>query len=519
MGFTDLSNGNNASTNGGGSSKVTITNPTIGFGGIEVQTLRPVAQADFIYGINSVIFQSASFAGSSISAANGMCEINSGTELSGSAVLAIRRGVKYRPGQGSLMRGTAIFDTPGEDNEQLIGLHNEETGYSWGYLGTQFGIVHKETGQRQIKKLQITSAATNGDNISITLDNEVKTFAIAIEGTTSVHQTAYKISLQDFTNTGETGYYTDVIGDSVYFISARCNSSLTGTFSVSGGSIGGTFSTILEGVELTQTFIPTGSFNVDRLDGTGPSGMVINPQMGNVYEIDFQYLGFGNARFAVEDPLTGKFTDCHLIRNANSRTTPVLKNPNVQVRLECSNNGSTTSKTLKSASMAGYICGLINKLDPKFAKSFTFSDLKSTSYTPLAMIKANRVHRNQSCFGEFDILRLAGSNETASKTLTIGFFYDAKVTGTVNYQNVDAVKSIVSVASFNPGGVTPANSITNLASIDPFHEIVIGSESGSSEDLDMLEFIFSPGLPLLIAVKVTSGPISGTVSINWFEQQ
>lgn len=519
MGFTDLSNGNNASAGGGGSSKVTIASPTAGFGGVQVQTLKPVAQADFVYGVNSVIFQSASFVGSSISAANGMCEINSGTEISGSAVLALRRGVKYRPGQGSLMRGTAIFDNPGEDNEQLIGLHNEETGYSWGYSGTQFGIMHKETGQRQIKKLQITSAATNGDSISITLDDEVKTFTIAIQGSTSVYQTAYKISLQDFTNIGNTGYYTDVIGDSVYFISGRCNSQLTGAFSISGGSVGGTFSTILEGVELTQTFIPTGSFNIDRLDGSGPSGMIINPQMGNVYEIDFQYLGFGNARFAVEDPLTGKFTDCHVIRNANSRTTPVLKNPNVQVRLECSNNGSTTSKTLKSASMAGYVAGDVNKLDPKFAKSFTFSDLKSTSYTPLALIKANRVHRNQSCFGEFDILRLAGSNETASKTLTIGFFYDAEVTGTVNYANVDDVTSIVSIAGFNPGGVTPANSISNLASIDPFHEIIVGSESGTSEDLDALEFIFSPGLPLLIAVKVTSGPVSGAVSINWFEQQ
>jgi len=511
MGFTNLHGKQGKSTN----------NPTIGFGGVEVSQLVPVAQGDFIYGIQTPqTFVTASFVGSSVTAANGMAVLNCGTDISGSAVLNLRRGIKYRPGQGSIMRATALFDTPVEDNLQLIGLANNETGYSFGYQGTDFGILHRETGQLEIRKLTITTGATNGETVTVTLDGDAFNFDIVIEGTTSTTQTAYKLSLQDYTQLGETGFLVDVVGADVYFISGRCNSDLTGSYSISGtGTIAGTFTRVLAGTNHEETFIPTGSFNIDKLDGTGPSGMIINPQRGNVYEIDFQYLGFGNARFAVEDPNTGRFTNCHMIKNANNRITPVLKNPNVQIRLESSNSGNTSDVSVKSASMSGFITGEIIKLDPKFAQSFAFTNLNQLTYHPLAMIKTNRIHQNQSCFGEFDILRLAGSNEVSSKTLIIGFFLGAEITGDVNYQFVDDENSIVSIATLDPTTNSPANTISNLSNITPFHEIVVGPLAGVSEDLDKLEFIFPPGVPLLIAVKATNTGVNGSVSINWFEQQ
>ena len=517
MGFTDLNNGSSTSTGG---SLTSIAKPTVGFGGLEVQQLKPVAQGDFIYQISATqVFSTASFVGSSITQVDGLAVLSSGTNVSGSAIVDLRRGVKYRPGQGSIMRATALFGTPQADSRQLIGLANAECGYSFGYNGTNFGIFHKESGTLEIRKLEITTAATNGDTITITLDGDDYEFDIDIEGTTSTTQTAYKIAQQDFTQIGKTGFRVDVIGSDVYFIASRCNPSLTGSYSVSGGTIAGTFTRLATGADYTLTFISSSQFNIDKLDGTGESGMVINPQKGNVYEVDFQYLGFGNARFAVENPQTGRFIDCHMIKNANARTTPVLKNPNVKVRLECSNNGNTTPVELKSASMAGFIGGNIEKLDPKFSQSWTFSDLKSLTYTPLALVKVHRVFNNQPCFGEFDILKIGASNETASKTLSIGFFLKSQITGDVVYENVKQGNSIVSVADFNPGGVTPVNSISNLADIQPFHEIIVGAESGLSHNLDSMEFIFSPGDPLLIAVKVSSGPVAGVVSLNWFEQQ
>jgi hypothetical protein len=245
----------------------------------------------------------------------------------------------------------------------------------------------------------------------------------------------------------------------------------------------------------------------------------MSPQSGNVFQIDYQYLGFGNANFSIEDPNTGYLTPFHRIKNANARTTPVLKNPNLSCLATSANiAGGTTSKTLKTVSMATFIEGSVVKLDPKYAKSFSFAAVNEANFTPLALLKANRVFNGQSCFGEFDILRLAASNTTTAsgKTLTVGFFINAEIGGEVIYEYVNEQNSVVSYAALTPDGVGK-NTIDNLSELTPFYEIVLSPGQSNTENLDTLEFLFSVGKPLLIAIKGTG--VDGDVSINWFEQQ
>ena len=237
--------------------------------------------------------------------------------------------------------------------------------------------------------------------------------------------------------------------DTVYFIAARSNATSTGSYSVSGASIDGSFARTKAGEAQTNTFIAQSSFNGDTLDGKGPSTMTIDPAKGNIFQISFQYLGFGNAIFDIEDPETGKFTMFHTIKNANSRITPVLKNPNVAVLATSANIGGTTSKTLKTASMAGFIEGDTKTLDPKFSKLFSFSGINTATYKPLAAIKVNRVFNGESCFGEIDILRIAGSNTVNNQSVTIALFLGAKISGDVNYQYVEQEESVVSTTTLN----------------------------------------------------------------------
>jgi hypothetical protein len=179
--------------------------------------------------------------------------------------------------------------------------------------------------------------------------------------------------------------------------------------------------------------------------------------------------------------------------------------------------GGTTSKTLKTVSMASFIEGTVIKLDPKYAKSFSFASVNQANFTPLALLKANRVFNGESCFGEFDILRLAASNTTTgNKTLTVGFFINAIIGGDVNYEYTNEQNSVVSYAELIPDGAGQ-NTIDNLSEITPFYEIVLSPGQSNTENLDTLEFLFSVGKPLLIAIKGTG--VDGDVSINWFEQQ
>lgn len=74
-------------------------------------------------------------------------------------------------------------------------------------------------------------------------------------------------------------------------------------------------------------FAVQSSFNVDPLDGTGPSGITLVPTNGNVFQIDFTWLGFGAIRFHVQNPTTGCFVPFHIMEYPNNATEPNLANP------------------------------------------------------------------------------------------------------------------------------------------------------------------------------------------------
>lgn len=509
MGFTKKIGPNTI----GGADKVYVDGPSSTFGDLKTVTVQPQGQGDFVYGISSKVFTTSSFAGATITAVSGVCELSSGTNTAGSATIQLRRRLKYRPGQGSSMMATAVFDTPDAGNAQFIGCGSSECGYFVGYFGTAFGILHSEKGQREIRALTVTTGAGTGD-VTVTLDGNA--VVVPVTGGSDLTQTAYQLSLGDYSQVGNGGWLADAVGDTVYFIAARSNATSTGSYSVSGASITGSFARTKAGEAQTNTFIAQSSFNGDTLDGKGPSTMTIDPAKGNIFQISFQYLGFGNAVFDIEDPETGKFTRFHTIKNANSRITPVLKNPNVAVLATSANIGGTTSKTLKTASMAGFIEGDIKTLDPKFSKLFSFSGINTATYKPLAAIKVNRVFNGESCFGEIDILRLAGSNTVNNQSVTIALFLDAKISGDVNYQYIEQEESVVSTTTLNPGA--GGNTISNLADISPIFELVVASDSSVLTDLRDLNITLGLANELVIAIK-TSASVTGNVAITWFEQQ
>ena len=506
MGFTDLKR--TSITNG--KEDVNISSPLTVFGEILVANLVPNAQGDFVNNINSQVFSTSSFAGATVTQAGGMAELNSGTSASGSATVSLRRGLEYRPGQGSMMRATALYDTPDAGNAQFIGVGTSECGYFVGYFGTSFGILHSSTGAREIRRLDITTGAGTG-NVTVTLNGSA--VVIPVTGGGIAEQTAYQLSKGDYSQVGSGGWLADAQSGSVYYISARSAAAFDGAYSVAGSSIVGSFTQVQDSESQTNDFIPSGSFNIDKLDGNGPSGMNFDPEKGNVFQIAYQYLGFGNAIFSIENPETGLIIPFHMIKNANARTTPVLKNPNMFVLATSANIGGSTSKTLRTVSMASFTEGKVEKLDPKYAKSFNIS-ISTSTYKPLAILKSNRVFNDQSNYGEFDILRMAVSNESTNKTMSIALFLDATVTGPVNFQYADETCSIVSYAEVNPSSQT----INDIANLTPFYEIIVGPGGTESERVEMLKLIFQIGRDVVVAVK-TTGTVAGTFSINWFEQQ
>lgn len=490
-------------------SSVGISGPLSSFNELNIAELTPVAQCDFIYGVNTNINNILTFAGGTVTAVSGVANVSSGVSTSGSADVALRRNLKYRPGQGSLSRVTALFGTPASGNVQIVGPGNAESGYYFGYAGTNFGIFHYENSQREVRKLTVTTGAGTG-LVTVTLDGT--SVSVPVTGGNNVNRTSYELSKYDYSNVG-VGWLADAIDGTVFFISSRPNP-YTGSYSVAGNSIIGSFSSVIAGSGSSVTFISQSSWNIDKMDGTGQSRMVLDKQKGNVYQVGFQYLGFGNAFFGIEDPETGRIAPVHMIKNTNSRTTPVLKNPQVTTRAVSVNIGGTSNVTLKTVSMASFTEGLAKKLDPRYALSFAIDSVDtSNAYQPIGAIKVNRVYNNLTSFGEIDLLRVAASNTSTAKTLTVSLFKNLPLSGTPNFQYLSQTNSLISYATLIPG----TDSITTTGYI-PLVTFPIASNNSNSVTFDLDDLVVAHGEIIYVAIK-TSGQVTGEVSLNWYEQQ
>jgi hypothetical protein len=85
------------------------------------------------------------------------------------------------------------------------------------------------------------------------------------------------------------------------------------------------------------------AFNLDKLDGTGSSGLTIDLSKANIFIIDFQWLGAGRVRFGVD--IDGVVTYCHELLNANHLTTSYMTTGCLPMRAELENTGTSATPT------------------------------------------------------------------------------------------------------------------------------------------------------------------------------
>jgi hypothetical protein len=90
--------------------------------------------------------------------------------------------------------------------------------------------------------------------------------------------------------------------------------------------------------------IPTSQFNIDRLDGTGPSGYTIDLTKMQMFYIDYSWYGAGFIRFGVRGP-DGNVIYCHRIINNNVNYLAYMRSGNLPGRYETNTFSKTTFMT------------------------------------------------------------------------------------------------------------------------------------------------------------------------------
>jgi len=92
-----------------------------------------------------------------------------------------------------------------------------------------------------------------------------------------------------------------------------------------------------------DTKIAQSSWNVDKLNGTGESGITLDFTKTQIFLIDYQWLGVGRIRFGFD--VDGIIYYCHEIKNANNLDKVYMKTGSLPLRYEIINLGETSNAT------------------------------------------------------------------------------------------------------------------------------------------------------------------------------
>ncbi len=92
-----------------------------------------------------------------------------------------------------------------------------------------------------------------------------------------------------------------------------------------------------------DTAVNQSSWNLDTLDGTGPSGITLDMSKTQILVFDFQWLGVGRVRFGFV--IDGNLIYCHQSNHANVLTSVYMTTANLPLRYDIENTDTAASST------------------------------------------------------------------------------------------------------------------------------------------------------------------------------
>jgi len=89
-------------------------------------------------------------------------------------------------------------------------------------------------------------------------------------------------------------------------------------------------------LKMESVKVPQSQWNIDKMDGTGPSGYVLNPARMQMVYIDYTWYGAGFIRFGFR-AVDGNIYYCHKMPNNNTNTEAYMRSGNLPARYEAVN--------------------------------------------------------------------------------------------------------------------------------------------------------------------------------------
>jgi hypothetical protein len=227
---------------------------------------------------------------------------------------------------------------------------------------------------------------------------------------------------------------------------------------------------------------------------------------GNVYQIRYQWLGFGAITFWIEQPSTGRFIKVHTIEYANAFTDPSIFNPSLPLHAEVVNTTNDTNIMLQTSSMMGGIegkevdLGNIESIsNSKASVTTTETNIITIQNKSLFVTKTNRVEI---------VLKAISYGVDGTKPAIVRLVKNTTLGGSPSYNDIDANTSVV---SYDVAGTT-------LSGGEIILSIATNKSDGDTLDLSSYNIVLEPGETLTVSAEASSSTTDASVSLIWSEK-
>lgn len=289
-----------------------------------------------------------------------------------------------------------------------------------------------------------------------------------------------------------------------------------GTFNItSNAGIAFTQETTQLGIVQTNNWTFQEDFNIDKLDGTGTSGIILDPSKLNIYQINFRWLGAGEIRYAIENPRNGDMIFFHHEHYSNRHNTPHLDNPSLKIGYVAANiSGGTGTVTCRGSSYLGALEGTYQQAKLPYSVTATRTDAMNTpgSNYHLLSLKNKLVYQGKINTRDLLPARLVGSVNTTGDPAIISLFWNPVTADYFKWINQTEFSGSLYATQSSAGlFALQAQAIPAIAA---FH---VTNGDAISVDLASLAIHVPPNSILTAVIRSTSNITAASVSFIYVE--
>lgn len=264
-----------------------------------------------------------------------------------------------------------------------------------------------------------------------------------------------------------------------------------------------------------DTRVAQSSWNIDKMDGTGVSGVNLDFSKCQIMFADFEWLGVGRVRFGFF--VDGKPYYCHEVLNANNVSLVYMSTPNLPLRYEIENDGTGGVASLT------HICSTVISEGGLKDTGFPFginrgatplTTLNDTNIYPLFALRLNSSYKTSA-------IKILDLSIVCTSTSAFNYYLllNPTVTGTalsftqVTNSSVDAQVNTTNATTVS-GGTTLFSATDNQANTTS------GTSSVLNSDFYLGSTIAGVSDILVLGVQRLTGTTESFYgSLNWKDQK